>query len=153
MPEREKLKLKDCKSAQNAVLEAVRRYGCFPAGFRPGRGNVKWNSIGSEQSVGIFPLQGAVYIKKYISGTFKAQMPFQIMYKSFPTNSSAAMNAQTMLEGLAGFLEGCDVEFENDGMEMESMEQTSVVYKVDENEEYQVCAVNMKMVYVCKGGR
>ena len=153
MAEKESLKLKDCKSAQNAVLEAVKSYDGFPKSFQPSNENVRWNSIGGQQSVGILPLQGAVYIKKYISGTFKAQLPFQIVYKSSPTTNRAAIDAQTMLEGLAEFLENCEVKFENETLSMESMEQTSVVFPYGANEKEQVCAVNMKMVYMCKGGR
>ena len=100
MEEAEKLTISDAENAQKAILNLILQYSKFPNQFRATNKNVKWNSIEEGTSIGIFPLPGAKYIKRYINGSYKAQMPFQIVYRSSPGTNNDSIGSQEVLEEL-----------------------------------------------------
>ncbi len=150
MAEAEKLTIKDAESAQKGVLELILQYPFFPQTFKANHKNVKWNSINTDTSIGIFPLQGAKYIKRYISGSYTAQMPFQMVYKCAPTTNKASIEAQEMLNSLAAWLEESGIEFADLHMTLESMSRTSVVFPIVQDEKQIGYAVNMQLKYFYK---
>ena len=77
MDEKESLTIKDSESAQNAILSLIQKYPNFPVGFKADNKTVKWNGINDTTSIGIFPLQGAVYLKKYVSGSYSHSSRFR----------------------------------------------------------------------------
>ena len=77
MDEKESLTIKDSESAQNAILSLIQKYPNFPVGFKSDNKTVKWNGINDTTSIGIFPLQGAVYLKKYVSGSYSHSSRFR----------------------------------------------------------------------------
>ena len=85
MAELEKLTILDAENAGKGLLALVMAYPDYPRGFKADNSTVKWNSINEDRSIGVFPLQGAVYLKKFISGSYVAQMPFQMINKCSPT--------------------------------------------------------------------
>ena len=72
MAEQEKLTIKDAESAGKGLLALVMAYPEYPRGFKADNANVRWSSINEGRSIGVFPLQGAVYLKKYISGSYES---------------------------------------------------------------------------------
>lgn len=150
MEEAEKLTIKDAESAQKAILALVLQYTGFPGTFKATNTTVKWNSINDGTSVGIFPLQGAIYLKKYISGSYTAQLPFQIVFRSSPTTNKASIDAQTVLEDLGRWLEESGIEFKDQHMKLESINRTSPVYSFGKNEKKTDYAVNMQLKYFYK---
>ena len=105
MAEPEKLTINDAENAQKGILSLVLAYPNYPKGFKADNQTVKWNSINQDKSIGLYPMQGAVYLKKYISGSYIAQMPFQMVFRSSPTTNKDSINSQSVLEGLAGWME------------------------------------------------
>ena len=150
MEEAEKLTIKDAESAQKAILALVLQYTGFTGTFKATNTTVKWNSINDGTSVGIFPLQGAIYLKKYISGSYTAQLPFQIVFRSSPTTNKASIDAQTVLEDLGRWLEESGIEFKDHHMKLESINRTSPVYSFGQNEKKTDYAVNMQLKYFYK---
>ena len=150
MGETEKLTIKDAESAQNAVLELILQYPDFPKTFKADNKNVKWNSINIDTSIGIYPLSGARYIKKYVSGSYTAQMPFQIVYRSSPTTNKTSIDAQLVLENLGKWLEDSVIEFADPYMTLQSISRTSVVLPVMQDEKQMGYAVNMQLIYFYK---
>ena len=88
MNEKPKIMLvSDAETAQRAILDMINSYPDFPPGFKPSNSTILWNSIKDTQSIGVFPAQDPVYLKKYVSGSYVGQMTFQIVYKSNPTTN------------------------------------------------------------------
>ena len=150
MAEPEKLTIKDAESAQSAILSLVLKYPDFPSSFKADNSTVKWNSINDGTSIGIYPLQGAIYLKKYISGSYTAQMPFQIVFRSSPTTNKASVDAQKVLENLGKWLEESGIEFKDQHMNLESINRTSPVFSSGQNEKKTDYAVNMQLKYFYK---
>ncbi len=150
MAEQEKLTIKDAESAGKGLLALVMAYPEYPRGFKADNANVRWSSINEGRSIGVFPLQGAVYLKKYISGSYEAQMPFQIQYKCSPTTNKASLDAQDMLNNLAAWMEESGIEFADPHLTMESIARTSLVFGGGQNEKTAIYAVNMQLKYFYK---
>lgn len=150
MAEAEKLTIRDAESAQKAIHALVLQYPSFPRMFKADNRTVKWNGINEDMSIGIFPLQGAVYLKKYISGSYTAQMPFQVVFRSSPTTNKASIDAQTVLEDLARWLEDSGIEFKDQHMTLEAINRTSPAFSFGQNEKHTDYAVNMQLKYFYK---
>ena len=95
-------------------------------------------------------MQGAVYLKKYVSGSYVAQMPFQMMYKCSPTTNKASIEAQEMLNSLAAWMEESGIEFKDQHLTLQSIARTSPVYGSGQDEKAAMYAVNMQLKYFYK---
>ena len=67
MEEKEKLTIQDAENAQKGVLALAMAYPDYPKLFKADNTTIRWNSVNTERSIGLFPMQGAVYLKKYVS--------------------------------------------------------------------------------------
>ena len=150
MDEKESLTIKDSESAQNAILSLIQKYPNFPVGFKADNKTVKWNGINDTTSIGIFPLQGAVYLKKYVSGSYSAQFPFQIVFRSSPTTNKASIDAQNVVDSLGKWLESAGVEFKDAHMSLEGISRTSVAFPASQNEKQLGYGINMQLKYFYK---
>ena len=150
MNEKETMKIEDSESAQKAILSLVMKYPSFPKTFKADNSSVKWNGIEDKTSIGIFPLQGAIYLKKYVSGSYTAQIPFQIVFRSSPTTNKANSDAQTVLEGLAKWLERSGIEFKDQNMKLEGIFRTSNVFSSKQDENKVDYGINMQIKYFYK---
>ena len=150
MDEKERLTIEDSESAQKAILSLVLKYPDFPKTFKADNSSVKWNGIEDKTSIGIFPLQGAIYLKKYVSGSYTAQMPFQIVFRSSPTTNKANIDAQNVLEGLAKWLERSGIEFKDQNMKLEGISRTSNVFSSKKDENKVDYGINMQIKYFYK---
>ena len=146
----EKLTIKDAENAQKAVLELVLKYPRYPNTFKADNTTVKWNNMSESTSIGIFSLQGAKYLKKYISGSYKAQMPFQLVYRSSPTTNKASIAAQELVESLGAWLEDNGITFKDEHMEFECISRTSPAFLLAQNDKTIEYAVNMQLRYYYK---
>ena len=150
MSEPEKLTISDADNSQKGVLEIVLSYTRYPKLFNANNQTVNWNFINSDRSIGLFPMQGAVYLKKYVSGSYVAQMPFQMLYKCSPETNKASIEAQEMLNGLAAWLEKGGIEFHDPHLTFESITRTSPVFGSGRDEKTVLYAVNMQLKYFYK---
>lgn len=151
MEEVEHLTVGDAENAASAVLALVLQYPDFPKTFKANNKTVRWNTISDDStSIGIFPLQGARYIKKYVSGSYTAQFPYQIIFRSSPTTNKTSIDAQTVLDKLAEWMEGAGVEFRDVHMQLEAISRTSVVCPVYQDTKQVGYCVNMQLKYFYK---
>lgn len=150
MAEPEKLTVRDAENAQKGILALVLAYPGFPKLFKADNSTVKWNSINTDRSVGLFPMQGAVYLEKYVSGSYVAQMPFQMVYKCSPTTNKASMEAQEMLNDLAAWMEESGIEFKDPHLTLQAITRTSPVFGGGQDEQNVMYAVNMQLKYFYK---
>lgn len=59
----------------------------------------------AEDTIGVFPEQGTVYLKKFLSGAFIAQYAFFLRYRVGKTDDEGRIGYEDMLENVARWLE------------------------------------------------
>lgn len=150
MAEAEKLTIADAENGYKAIHSLVCAFPNYPKSFTADAKTVQWNMVGTSTSIGLYPLPGAIYLRKYISGSYKAQLPFQIVYKTSITTNAATINAQTMLENLAKWLETCGIDFEDENMVLESIARQTPVFVIKQDEKTTEYAVNLQLIYSMK---
>nr|DAM86684.1 MAG TPA: Minor capsid protein from bacteriophage [Caudoviricetes sp.]DAO94294.1 MAG TPA: Minor capsid protein from bacteriophage [Caudoviricetes sp.] len=150
MAEKEQLTVTDAGTAMRGLLELVLKYPDYPEGFAADNSTVKCNDINPDRSIGLFPLQGAVYLEKYVSGSYEAQVPFQMAYRCSPDTNTANIDAQDLLDKLAAWMEQSRIGFQDNHIQMESINRTSPVGCVEKNEKCTTYAINMQLKYFYK---
>lgn len=63
MEEKEKLTIQDAENAQKGILALALAYPDYPKLFKADNTTIRWNSVNTDRSIGLFPMQGAVYLK------------------------------------------------------------------------------------------
>lgn len=139
--------ISDQESASKAILGLLIQYPDYPDGFEGNHKTVLYNSIGEEQSIGIFPLQGAIYLKKYVSGSYVGQVPFEVVYKSSPTKNASMLKAQELLENIGKWLESCNIAFSDSRIVLQSLVRTSPVFSVAQNEKETQLGQTYRLTY------
>lgn len=150
MKERESLTIKDAENAQNAILSLIMNYPNFPKSFEASNETIKWGDISPKLSIGLFPLQGAAYLEKYVDGTYLGQMPVQIILNASPTTNKAGIDAQVLLSDMGKWLEKCDISFQKTNIWLEGIERTSTVYQVKIDEKTNGFGMNINMKYTAE---
>lgn len=69
--------------------------------------------------IGVFPTNGSVYLKKYISGSFTAQQAFNIKYRISPTDDEDKVDAAEILNRVGQWLEGRRVTIDGESYQIE----------------------------------
>jgi hypothetical protein len=140
----------DAETAQRAILDMINSYPDFPPGFKPSNSTILWNSIKDTQSIGVFPAQDPVYLKKYVSGSYVGQMTFQIVYKSNPTTNKDNIAASNLLENIAKFLESGEFTLKDKNFVAEQINRTSDVFCGTADGKTTELAINMQLKYFYK---
>lgn len=83
-----------------AVLLLVKECPAILSGIK-----VKYGDI-ADNAIGIFAQQSAVVTKRYVNGTFTAQFPFTVLYRSKPTTDNDRIAREEMLTNVAKWLAG-----------------------------------------------
>lgn len=150
MEKLKELTVKDAESISDAILKLVLKYDGYPDSMEASHATIKWNSIAPSVSVGLFPMQGAVYQKQYLSGSYEAQFPFRMQFRSSPTSNPDMINSQSVLEGLAKWLEECNAEFKDEHITLNGIDRTSVVYPYAQDATGIIFGCNMTARYFYK---
>lgn len=151
MADAEKLNIVDAESAYKALSDLIMKYPNFPTGFKADNTTVRWNGTGSGQSIGLFPLGGAIYLKKYVSGSYVAQIPFEVVYKCSPTTNKASIAAQELLTDICSWMEKCGIDFKSDThITLEKIARTTPVFIIAQDEKSTEFAINMQLNYSFK---
>lgn len=101
----EVLSISEQQTISEALIRMVAEYDGFPSTVTDKQ--IYWQSMDKDKEcVGIYTMPGAVYLKKYVSGSFEAQFPFSVMYKCKPTNNPSRIEKQNVLDSLGAWLEG-----------------------------------------------
>lgn len=69
---------------------------------------LQYQNIQTGESIGVFTLPGARYLKKNVLGGFTAQINFQVQYKSFPTGNGTRIKSQSVVDSIMNWLEKVD---------------------------------------------
>lgn len=139
MADREALAIEDMKGIPEAVLTLISKWEGLP--FKATQKNVCWNNHDFDTGIGCFQMAGAVYLKKYLSGSFVGQIPFMVQYRVSPTTNKGRIDAQNVLDSLGAWLEKCSATFLDDSIKIDSISRSSNAVKVgayeDGSEVYQ----------------
>lgn len=112
----------------------------------------KWQYVENTPSIGIYTMQGAVYLEKCIDESFKAQYPFMIRYAVTATANGSRINAQEELDAIGEWLEKATYPELTDNRVIESIERTATSYLYDRqpnNTEIYQC--NLNLIYRKRG--
>ena len=104
-------------------------------------------------SIAVFAQQGSgKYTKQYVSGSYEAQFPFFLRYRSQPTTIKNRLSAESLLDNIAKWMCGQDVfPILTDGRKIEKIE-SGTVYMVDKAEDGTIdYQVSMNLKYFKKG--
>lgn len=148
MAENQPMNINDQESAGLAIFYLCSKYPNLP--FTAKQENLQWQNLGSSECLGVFTMQGAHYLKKYVSGSYEGLVPLRLIYKTSPTSNGGRKNADTFLSDLASWLETCTATFKDNHMTLDSIERTSPVFKSDaDNSGYEqyACTLNVKYFY------
>lgn len=148
MSEQQPMSISNQESAGMAVFQLISEYEDLP--FKATAETLQWQNLGSKEGIGIYVMQGAYYISKYVSGSYKGLVPLRIIYKTNPTSNKGRKAADDFMNSLASWLEKCTATFTDEHMELESIERTSPVLKQDADEqgnELYMFTINLKYFY------
>lgn len=73
----------------------------------PKGASIKYNSEDTGTCVCIFTT-GGNYLKKYVSGSFEAELWLEIGYQSFPKGNGQIINSQAVVDNIAKWLENIE---------------------------------------------
>lgn len=85
------------------LLNLIAKCPFIPEGL-----TLQYQSIKTDESIAVFTLPGAKYLKKNVIGGFTAQIKFQVAYKSFPTGNGARIKSQSVVDNIMDWLEKVD---------------------------------------------
>lgn len=121
--EKQKLSVDEQESIAEALLRLVASFDGFPSTIT--QKNIFLDDLKDAESIGIYPISGAVVLKKYVSGSFEAQFPFVLYYKCNPTNNAAVIEKREVLNKLAKWLGTTEYPALSDGRTIKSIERTT----------------------------
>lgn len=96
----ELLSITEYNTIGEMLLNLIAECPYIPEGIIP-----QYQSIGTAESIGVFTLPGAKYLKRNVMGGFTAQVKFQVEYKSFPTGNRDRISSQSVVDQIMEWLE------------------------------------------------
>lgn len=147
--EKKALSVKDIETVSDAILQLVQSYRNYPATIT--KKNILWQNVVESECIGLFTMTGAIYNKRYVSGSYEAQLPFRIVYRCTASANNSRIGKQNVIDNLAKWLELCDFpSFKDNKLSIQKIERTSLSYKTTASgngyEEY-TCTMNLKYFY------
>ncbi len=153
MPEeiKERLSKTEYDKVGEMLLELIAECPYIPADLKGKTGGIQYQSMGTDKCIGILTLPGAKYVKKYVSGSFVAQVSFQIAYKSSPTNNKGRIDAQAVVDNIMEDIE--KLPSLSGGRKITKITASSSFATVDEvsGDKQTVFVANAEMRYEKKG--
>ena len=156
MPEeiKERLSKTEYDKVGEMLLELIAECPYIPADLKGKTGGIQYQSMGTDKCIGMLTLPGAKYVKKYVSGSFVAQVSFQIAYKSSPTNNKGRIDAQAVVDNIMDWLEDIEkLPSLSGGRKITKITASSSFATVDEvsGDKQTVFVANAEMRYEKKG--
>ena len=141
----EVLSVSEQSTISEALLRLIASYDAFPSTVTAKK--IYWQYMDNTECIGAYTMAGAVYLKKYITGSFLAQFPFCIQYKCKPSSNDARIKKQSVLDSLGSWLETTELPALTDNRTIESIGRTGTTFLAGNdtsgNEIYQ-CNFNLK---------
>lgn len=131
--EKQGLSVDEQESIAEAVLRIVAAFDNFPGSVNEGR--IYLDDMKEAESIGIYPTNGAVVSKTYISGSFEATFPFTIYYKCNPENNQVVIEKREVLSGLSEWMENMEYPALTEGRKIQSIKRNTAVILSGKDEE------------------
>lgn len=147
MDEIKPLSVTDAENVYKPILDLVIKYQGYPSQFRASNATVRWNGLGKDCSVGLFPMAGAIYLSRYVDGSYRAQFPFQIVFRIHATANKDSMEAQLVLENMGKWLEECAIAFKDGRLSLDTIKRTSPVFCAAQDQSHTDYGINMQLIY------
>lgn len=139
-------------SEQSLISQAIMELVAAALSERESKAKPKWQSLDNPPSIGIYTMQGAVYLEKCIDESFKAQYPFMIRYAVNATANENRINAQEELDALGEWLEKAKYPVLTDNRVIESIGRTATSYLFSrEPNGVEVYQCNLNLIYRKRG--
>ncbi len=142
------LSITEQTTISEALLRLIASWSGLPKGIKP-----QWQRIDGAESLGIYTLQGAVYLRRDILGGFTAQFPFKVLYATTAADNKSRLTKQKVLDDLGEWLEAASYPDLTDKRTITGIERTTTSFKAGENangtELYQC---NLMLRYRKEGG-
>lgn len=148
MAEHEPLIIEDVENISEAILYLIAKYPELP--FVANAKTIQWQNINENEGIGIYTMQGAIYLERYISGSYVGQCPIRINYKCNPTTNADRIDGQELVSDISKWLESCSAKFTDSHITIEKIERTSPSYKIQADEsgsETYTCSIRVKYFY------
>lgn len=71
----------------------------------PAECEVDYQGINGINHVGFLTVPGGKITKKYVTGAYEAQLPFEILLKTMPTDNNLSFEAESLVDDIADWLE------------------------------------------------
>lgn len=120
--EKEKLSIEEQEVMSKACYMMLTKCPHIPKGVKTAFSNI------DKATIGMFSESGAVVERRYIGGSFIAQYPFTLLYRTKPNSDAERIKCEETLNKIAKYL--CVLtEFPpiTDGREIKSIDQSSTV--------------------------
>lgn len=113
----------------------------------------KWQCLNNEfPAMGIYTMQGAIYLERCIDDSFTAQYPFMIRYAAVSNTNEQRMKAQSILDEIGEWMENIQYPELSDGRTISRIERTATSYLYDRTQDgVEVYQCNMNLVYEKRG--
>lgn len=146
------LSVEDMENISEAILRLVANYPDLP--FEANSKTIQWQNVDDTEGIGLYTLQGGIYLRRYLNGSYRGQFPFRILYKCNPTSNKTRLNSQELVSDLARWLEKCTATFTDERLKLEKIERTSPVFKNNADESgSEMYTCTLRAEYFFKKGR
>ena len=118
------LSSKEYSAIGQGLFEKISEYPDFPAGMI-----LDYQSLNGINHIGFMTVPGGKYTAEYVTGGFEAQLPFRILYKLAPTRNEQFLNAESLINSLADYLEENPEINLTDGRTVTKIDMDSTTYR------------------------
>lgn len=144
----EVLSITEQTTISGALMQLITSWPDLPARVVP-----QWQRIEDTKPLGIYTLQGAVYLRKDTLGGFQAQFPFKVLYAATASDSKSRLLKQKVLDDLGEWLEAANYPELTGGRQITNIERTTTSFKVGEDEKgKELYQCNLMLRYRKEGG-
>lgn len=145
----ESLSTAEYRTVAEALLKLVQEY---PRQLGDPDVKAEYDALGADKSLAVF-VAGGRYKKKYVSGSFTAEVNFSIAYKSQPRTSGQRIDRQEFVGGIVQWLEHTkDFPLLTGNRTITKITAVGMPYKSDaDNKGNETYAADAVMEYMKKG--
>ena len=112
---------------------------------------VDYQGINGINHIGFLTTPGGKILKRYVTGAFQAQLPFEIALKSMPTDNNLSFNAESLVDDIADWLEERPYPELSDGRVVTQIIMDSITYRSEAQDDGSIVFVRNGTVIYEKG--
>lgn len=138
MNDKELISLEEAKALGDVILSLIKE-----CPFKPQDISVRYGTL-EDNCIGIFTASGSIVLKKYVSGTYKAQYQCFIRLRTKPTTSADTLEKENLLDQIAIWLCGKEVNYKGNTYTLDDYPTLTDKRKIDELNQMQTTHIVSK---------